>query len=116
MHSPARWFCPAVKGAAKMLDANPKLKAALGGKELVKVTGEDVGIEAVDDYTVRISLAQPAPYFTGLAAHQLFRLVPRKVIEQYGDKWTDPANIVTCGPSRDILEALREVSCSETDV
>jgi oligopeptide transport system substrate-binding protein len=98
MHSPARLVLPgSEKARQKMLDANPKLQAAIAGKELVKVTGEDVGIEAVDDYTVRISLAQPAPYFTGLAAHQLFRLVPRKVIEKYGDKWTDPANIVTCG-------------------
>src|SRR6185295_15080033 len=26
------------------------------------------------------------------------RLVPRKTIEQYGDHWTDPEHIVTCGP------------------
>jgi ABC-type oligopeptide transport system substrate-binding subunit len=35
-----------------------------------------------------------------MIAHQLFRLVPRKVIEAYGDRWTDPAHIVTCGPFR----------------
>ena len=62
MHSPARLTLPASeKARKKMLDANPKLQAAIANKELVKVTGEDVGIEAVDDYTVRISLAQPAP-------------------------------------------------------
>ena len=99
MHSPARLTLPgSEKARKKLLDANPKLQAALANKELVKVSGEDVGIEAVDDYTVRVSLAQPAPYFTGLAAHQLFRLVPRKVIEKYGDDWTKPENIVTCGP------------------
>lgn len=99
MHSPARLTLPgAEKARKKVLDANPKLQAAVVNKELVKVTGEDVGIEAIDDYTVRISLAQPAPYFTGLAAHQFFRLVPRKVIEKYGEAWTDPENIVTCGP------------------
>ena len=99
MHSAARLVLPGTeKSRKKLLDANPKLQAAVSNKELVKVTGEDVGIEAVDDYTVRISLALPAPYFTGLAAHQLFRLVPRKVIEKYGSDWTNPANIVTCGP------------------
>lgn len=98
MHSPARLALPGSASArAKVLGANPKLQAAIANKELVKVTAEDVGIEAVDDYTVRISLNQPAPYFTGLAAHQLFRLVPRKVIEKYGSDWTNPANIVTCG-------------------
>ena len=72
--------------------------AAVAGKEFVKVTAEDIGVEAVDDYTVRISLSQPAPYFVDLLAHQMFRLVPRQVIEKYGEQWTDPAHIVTCGP------------------
>jgi oligopeptide transport system substrate-binding protein len=99
MHSPARLTLPgSEKARAKLLGANPKLQTTLEGKEFVKVTAEDIGVEAVDDYTVRISLAQPAPYFTGLLAHQFFRLVPRKVVEKYGEQWTDPAHIVTCGP------------------
>lgn len=99
MHSPARLTVPgAEKDRAKLLASNPKLQAAVQGKEFVKVTGEDIGVEAVDDYTVRISLNQPTPYFTGLLAHQLFRLVHRKTIEAHGTQWTEPANIVTCGP------------------
>ncbi|HEV7796593.1 MAG TPA: peptide ABC transporter substrate-binding protein, partial [Pyrinomonadaceae bacterium] len=99
MHSPPRLTLPGDKAARdKLLAANPKLQAALQGKTFVEVKGEDIGVEAVDDYTVRISLSQPAAYFLGLIAHQLFRLTPRKVIEQYGDAWTDPAHIVTCGP------------------
>jgi ABC-type oligopeptide transport system substrate-binding subunit len=99
MHSPSRLTLPgSEKARTNLLKANPKLKAAVDGKELVKVTAEDIGVEAVDDYTVRISLSQPAPYFTGLAAHQVFRIVPRKIVEQYGEQWTDPTHIVTCGP------------------
>ena len=99
MHSPTRLTLPgSEKTRAKVLDANPKLKAAVADKELVPVKAEDIGVEAVDKYVVRISLAQPAPFFLGLLAHQVFRLVPRKAIEQYGDRWTDPKNIVTCGP------------------
>ncbi|MDQ2975687.1 MAG: peptide ABC transporter substrate-binding protein [Acidobacteriota bacterium] len=99
MHSPARLVLPAdEKRRIKLLAGNPRLQAAVTGKEFVKVKAEDVGVEAVDDYTVRISLSQPAPYFTGLLAHQLFRLVPRKVVEQYGPQWSDPEHIVTCGP------------------
>jgi ABC-type oligopeptide transport system substrate-binding subunit len=41
---------------------------------------------------------QQAPFFLGLLAHQVFRLVPRKVVEQWGDQWTQPEHIVTCGP------------------
>jgi oligopeptide transport system substrate-binding protein len=99
MHSPARLTLPgSEKGRAKVLATNPKLQEAVAGKEFVKVRGEDIGVEAVDNYTVRISLSQPAPFFVGLVAHQLFRFVPRQVVEKYGDKWTEPHYIVTCGP------------------
>ncbi|HEV8369442.1 MAG TPA: peptide ABC transporter substrate-binding protein [Pyrinomonadaceae bacterium] len=99
MHSPNRLTLPgSEKARNKLLDSNPKLKAAIAGKDLVEVTGEDIGVEAVDKYILRISLAQPAPFFLGLLAHQVFRLVPRKAIEQHGDRWTDPEHIVTCGP------------------
>ena len=99
MHSPLRLTVPGdEKGRTKIVDKNPKLKAALAGKEFVPVKAEDVGVEAVDDYTYRISLVQSAPFFLGLTGNSLFRLVPRKAIEKYGDaKWTQPGNIVTCG-------------------
>jgi oligopeptide transport system substrate-binding protein len=80
-----------------LLDGDAKLKAAVEGKELVPVKAEDIGVEAVDDYTLRITLYQPAPYFVGLLGHQFFRVVTRKVIEKYGDKWSRPENIVTSG-------------------
>jgi oligopeptide transport system substrate-binding protein len=98
MHSPLRLTLPGdEKARAKRIEKNPKLKAAVAGKEFVKVKGEDIGVEAVDQYTIRISLAQQAPFFLGLLAHQVFRLVPRKVVEQYGQAWTQPEHIVTCG-------------------
>jgi oligopeptide transport system substrate-binding protein len=99
MHTPMRLTLPGdERTRTKRIEANPKLKAAVAGKEFVPVKAEDLGIEAVDKYTVRIYLAQQAPFFLGLLAHQVFRLVPRKVVEQYGDKWTQPEHIVTCGP------------------
>ncbi len=99
MHSPARLTLPGdEKKRNKILATNLKLQAAVAGKEFVKVTGEDIGVEAVDDYTVRISLSQSAPFFDGLLANQFFRLIPRKAVEQYKEHWTDPANIITCGP------------------
>lgn len=99
LHTPLRLTLPGdVKARTKALDANPKLKAAVEGKEIVPVKPEDIGIEAVDKYTVRIALTQPAPFMVGLLAHQVFRVVPRKVVEKYGSAWTQPQNIVTCGP------------------
>lgn len=99
MHSPARITLPAGEARrAKALAAIPKLQGLVAGKEFVSVKAEDVGVEAVDDYTVRISLSQPAPYFTGLLALPFFRLVPRNTIEKYGRQWTELSNIVSCGP------------------
>ncbi len=98
MHTPTRLSLPGdEKARNKRFDANPKLKAAVTGKEFVPVKAEDLGVEAVDKYIVRISLTQPAPFFLASLAHQVFRLVPRKVVEQYGDQWTRPEHIVSCG-------------------
>jgi oligopeptide transport system substrate-binding protein len=63
-----------------------------------KGKAEDLGVEAVDDRTVRFHLTQPVPFFPGLVAHQFFRPVPRKALEAHGQAWTQPANIVTSGP------------------
>jgi ABC-type oligopeptide transport system substrate-binding subunit len=82
---------------------------------LVQAVATDVGVEAVDDYTFRITLKQPAPYFLSLLPHQFFRLVPEKAITKYGKNWTRPENIVTCGPFKvkthkpyDILQVVRD--------
>jgi oligopeptide transport system substrate-binding protein len=85
------------KERAELTDKDPKLKAALEGKEFVPIKGEDIGVEAVDDYTFRIKLRQPAPYFIGLLGHQLFRVVHRPTVEKFGKAWTKPENIVTSG-------------------
>jgi oligopeptide transport system substrate-binding protein len=85
------------KERTKQTDKDPKLKATLAGKEFVPVKAEDIGVEAVDDYTLRIKLYQPAPFFLGLLAHQFFRVVPHKIIEQWGNDWTRLEHIVTSG-------------------
>lgn len=69
----------------------------IAAADLVAVKAEDIGAEAIDDYTFRITLRQPAPYFLGLITHQFFRLVPQQAIEKHGKDWTRPENIVTCG-------------------
>lgn len=98
MHLPARIVLPGNQEKRNQaLDANPKLKAAIAGKNLVPVAATDIGVEAVDDYTLRISLVKPAPYFIGLMPHHFFRVLHQKTIEQFGKSWTDPKHIVTSG-------------------
>jgi oligopeptide transport system substrate-binding protein len=101
IHSPDRLTLEGDgKKRAKQIAADPKLKAATDGAEFVPVTAQDIGVEAVDNYTLRITLRQSTPYFIGLLAHQFFRLVPQERIEKYGRQWIRPENIATCGPFR----------------
>ena len=64
---------------------------------LETVKAEDMGVEAIDDYTLRITLYQPAPFFLGLLPHQFFRVVHQASIEKYGKAWTKPENMVSSG-------------------
>jgi oligopeptide transport system substrate-binding protein len=98
LDSPERLYVSSdEKERAKVFEKNPKLKAAVEGKELVLVKAEDIGVEAVDDYTLRVKLYQPAPFFLGLLGHQFFRVIHQPTVEKFGSNWTKPENIVTSG-------------------
>ena len=98
IHEPMRLVVPATaKEREALFKENPKLQGLLAGKEFVPVRAEDMGIEAVDAHTLRITLTQPAPYFLGVLAHQFFRVIPPKVVEQHGLAWTKPENFVGSG-------------------
>jgi oligopeptide transport system substrate-binding protein len=83
---------------ADVVTQYPQLKAAVENAELVPVRAEDIGVEAIDDATVRIRTMQPLPYLPGLLSHQFFRIVPRQSIEKYGSDWTTPGKMVSSGP------------------
>jgi len=57
-----------------------------------------VGVEAVDDYTLQVTLAAPTSYFETILPFSTFYPVRLDLIEEYGDKWTEPGNFVSCGP------------------
>ena len=98
IHAPERLVVPAdEKDRAKAFKADPKLAALVEGKEFVPVKAEDIGVEAVDDYTLRVTLRQPAPYFLGLLPHQFFRAIHGETVERHGVNWTKPGNIVSSG-------------------
>lgn len=61
-------------------------------------SAEDVGVTAVDEDTLRIELARPTAYFTGLLMHFAAMPVPREAVERHGEEWTRPGNIVVNGP------------------
>lgn len=98
LDGPERLTLPGTeKERAALFEKDAKLKAAVAGKELVTVKADDLGVEAIDDYTFRIKLIQPAPFFIGLLGHQFFRVVHQPTIEKFGKNWVKAENIVTSG-------------------
>lgn len=44
-----------------------------------------------------MTLSEPVPYFYKLLVHPSVSPVPKSAVEKFGEKWTQPANIVTNG-------------------
>jgi oligopeptide transport system substrate-binding protein len=59
---------------------------------------DDVGVRAVDDYTVEFTLESAAGYFPSIAGMWVARPMPQAAIEEHGEKWFEPGNIVSNGP------------------
>jgi len=57
-----------------------------------------VGVKAVDDKTLEVELKQPTPFFLYITSFQTLMPVKRDCIEEHGDLWTRPGNIVSNGP------------------
>ena len=56
-----------------------------------------VGAEAVDATTLKLTLEQPTPYLLGLLAHHAAYPVSKKAIDAAGDRWTRPGNLIGNG-------------------
>jgi len=78
-----------------------------GAEDFNKGTTKDfstVGVEVLDDETLRLTLRGPTPYFREILKHYTWTAVPRHVvlkfgkIGQRGNPWTRPENIVGNGP------------------
>jgi len=57
-----------------------------------------VGVKALDAKTLQVDLAVPAVYMLNIFAQGDLSPLKKDVIDKYGDKWTEPANIVSNGP------------------
>lgn len=69
-------------------------QAINGGKMPV----DQLGVRAIDDYTLEITLEHPMPYLPGVLKHYTAFPLPEHAVEKFGDSWTTPENIVVNGP------------------
>ena len=62
-----------------------------------EVEPEELGMEAIDDHTLRIHTATPVPYIPALGVWAF--VAPKHAYEQSGDNWSvEPANYIASGP------------------
>lgn len=59
---------------------------------------DQLGVKAVDDRTVEITLENPTPFFLGALTHYTAYPLPEHLIRAKGDAWVQIGNIVTNGP------------------
>ncbi|HEX5164592.1 MAG TPA: peptide ABC transporter substrate-binding protein, partial [Thermomicrobiales bacterium] len=90
----------------RVLDPNtksqymPALYSIKGAQEAAESGAgfEDIGVEAVDDNTLKVTLVGPTPYFPLLTTTWTFYPVPKHIIDDKGDAWVEAENIVSNGP------------------
>lgn len=58
---------------------------------------DSLGATAVDDRTLEIKLQSPTPYFLELLTHQTGHPLHQASVEEHGDQFTQPGNMVTNG-------------------
>ncbi|MCK6629805.1 MAG: peptide ABC transporter substrate-binding protein [Anaerolineae bacterium] len=64
---------------------------------------EEIGVRAVDDFTLEYTLKEPAAFFPAIAEMWINYAQPQWLIEEKGDRWIESGVIQTYGPY-----ALRE--------
>jgi oligopeptide transport system substrate-binding protein len=57
-----------------------------------------VGVRALGEHKLKITLENPTPFFLDLLTYSTFSPVPQHIVEKFGDKWTRPKNIISNGP------------------
>ncbi|MBC8130984.1 MAG: peptide ABC transporter substrate-binding protein [Rhizobiaceae bacterium] len=59
---------------------------------------DQLGVKAIDEKTLEITLERPTPYFLGALTHYTAYPLPEHLIEEKGDAWVQVGTIATNGP------------------
>jgi oligopeptide transport system substrate-binding protein len=59
-----------------------------------------VGVRANDPLTLEVRLKKPIVYFPSITTFTATFPLRQDLIEKFGDRWTEPEHLVTCGPFR----------------
>lgn len=62
-----------------------------------KKTPDTLGVKAIDDATLEVTLSQPNAAFLPMLAHPSLVPVDKVLVNRFGEKWTKPEHMVTSG-------------------
>ncbi|WP_395301519.1 ABC transporter substrate-binding protein [Enterobacter sp. ECC-175] len=62
-----------------------------------KASPQSLGVKAIDDATLEVTLTQPNAAFLAMLAHPSLVPIDKVLVGRYGEKWTKPEHIVTSG-------------------
>lgn len=71
-----------------------------------EVEPSELGVKAVDDHTLEVTLESPIPFFVKMLTHTSTFPVNKAVVEEYGDQWTLPGNMVGNGAYKLVEDKL----------
>ncbi|GLQ16316.1 peptide ABC transporter substrate-binding protein [Maritalea porphyrae] len=113
-------FVYAWRRAADPATASPyswyiDLMSIKNGSEVLAgdVAPDQLGVEAVDDHTFKVTLSQPLPYFVAMTTHATVFPTHQATIEAHGDQWTRPENMVSNGAYKLTEWVLKERTTRE---
>ncbi len=98
-----RLMDPATASDYAYLQYPIKNAAAINSGEITDF--DQLGVKAIDDKTVEITLEAPTPFFLDALTHYTAYPVPKHLVEEFGDAWTEMDHIVANGPYK-IVEWL----------
>lgn len=91
-----RLFNPATAADYAYLQFPIKNAEAINSGEITDLN--ELGVKAIDDKTLEITLNASTPYFLEALTHYTAYPVPKHLVETLGDDWTKVENIVGNGP------------------
>lgn len=62
-----------------------------------KKTPDTLGVKALDDATLEVTLSQPNAAFLPMLAHPSLVPIDKVLVSRFGEKWTKPEHMVTSG-------------------
>jgi len=74
---------------------------------------DQLGVEAVDDHTFKVTLSQALPYFVSMTTHATTFPTHKATIDTHGDQWTRPENMVSNGAYKLTEWVLKERTTRE---